>query len=146
MIDVWVVVRFLHVLGAALWVGGQITISLVALPVVPTSLALHQRAAVVTAVGRRFARITTTVFVPLQSTTGVLLAWQAGVTWQSLLEPGYGRVLVAKLVLFVLVMVAASMHGTLHRAKAPRAAKAASTAALVGSLGVVLLATCLVQA
>ncbi|GAA0532454.1 hypothetical protein GCM10011581_17050 [Saccharopolyspora subtropica] len=146
MIDLWVAVRFLHVLGAALWVGGQITISLVALPVVRAVLDLHHRATVLRAVGRRFARITMAVFVPLQITTGVLLAWQAGVTWQSLLEPGYGRVLVAKLALFVLVMVAASGHGMLHRRGSPRIAKAASTAAIVGSLGVVFLATCLVQA
>ncbi|GAA1004526.1 hypothetical protein Aple_071670 [Acrocarpospora pleiomorpha] len=28
----WSVVRFLHVLGAELWVGGQLTVSLVVLP------------------------------------------------------------------------------------------------------------------
>ena len=42
---------------------------------------------------------------------GVLLAWQHGVTWATLLQPGYGRTLTAKLLLFVVVMIAASIHG-----------------------------------
>lgn len=54
MLTIWTVVRFLHVLGAALWVGGQLTVSLVVLPLARRSLDDERRATLLTAVGRRF--------------------------------------------------------------------------------------------
>ncbi|MBU9765095.1 hypothetical protein FR943_14740 [Mycobacterium sp. TNTM28] len=145
MIDLWSVVRFLHVVGAIIWVGGQLTVTVVLLPVAQRQLAIAERAAVLRAVGRRFALITVAVFLPVQIITGVLLAMHNGVTWAALLEPGYGRVLAAKLLLFAVVMLAAAVHGMAQRHRRPQAARIASIAALVGSLGVVLLATVLVE-
>jgi uncharacterized membrane protein len=91
VIDVWTVVRFVHVLGAIIWVGGQLTITLVVLPPVRGMLAAAQRADVLRAVGKRFALITFALFLPMQIGTGVLLARHYGVTWASLVQPGYGR-------------------------------------------------------
>jgi len=54
VLTIWTVVRFLHVLGAALWVGGQLTVSLVVLPLARRSLDDERRATLLTAVGRRF--------------------------------------------------------------------------------------------
>ncbi|MDA4109613.1 hypothetical protein [Mycolicibacterium holsaticum] len=145
MIDIWTVVRFLHVLGAIVWVGGQLTVTLIVLPPATRLLGVADRAQVLRNVGRRFAVVTFAVFLPVQITTGILLAVRHGVTWASLLEPGYGRVLVAKLLLFAVVMVAASLHGLAQARRQPSAARTASIASLVGSLGVVLLATALVE-
>lgn len=136
--------RFLHVVGAIIWVGGQLTVTVVLLPIAQQELGLTDRANVLRGVGKRFARITAVVFLPLQIGTGLLLAIHSGVTWASLLEPGYGRILVAKVLLFALVMAAATAHGIFQARREPRAARAASLSALVGSLGVVLLATMLV--
>ncbi|MER6670622.1 hypothetical protein ABT256_39140 [Amycolatopsis japonica] len=144
MIDIWTIVRFLHVLGAIIWVGGQLTITVVVLPPVRRLLGLAERTEVLRAVGKRFALITAALFLPTQITTGVLLAWRHGVTWAALVEPGYGRVLAAKLILFTLVMAAATVHGIAQAKRRPAAARAASITALVGSLGVILLATGLV--
>lgn len=141
MFDIWTVIRFVHVLGAIIWVGGQLTITLVVLPPVRERLTIADRAEVLRAVGKRFALITMTVFVPVQIATGVLLAWHYGVTWASLLQPGYGRILVMKLVLFTGVMVAATLHGIAQSRGQAERARAMSLASLVGSLGVVLLAT-----
>ncbi|WP_216215282.1 hypothetical protein [Amycolatopsis aidingensis] len=141
MIDVWTLVRFVHIVGAALWVGGQLTISLAVLPPVRTLLGPDRRVSVLRSVGRRFAVITMAVFLPSQLATGLLLAWHNGVTWQSLTEAGYGRLLLAKLALFALVMVAASVHGIAQGRGRAWLARAAATAALTGSLGVLLLAT-----
>ncbi|MEU3764919.1 hypothetical protein AB0E55_07620 [Amycolatopsis keratiniphila] len=145
MIDIWTVVRFLHVLGAIIWVGGQLTITVVVLPPVRRLLGLAERTEVLRTVGKRFALITAALFLPAQITTGVLLAWRHGVTWAALAEPGYGRVLAAKLILFTLVMAAATVHGIAQAKRRPAAARAASITALVGSLGVILLATGLVE-
>ncbi|SFI22016.1 hypothetical protein SAMN05216275_10244 [Streptosporangium canum] len=139
----WSVVRFLHVLSAALWVGGQLTVSLVVLPLARRLLDEQRRAKMMSAVGRRFGIVTAAVFLPVQLGTGVALAWRKGVTWASLADPGYGRILVAKLLLFCAVMAAAGLHGWASATARPGLARAMAVAALVGSLGVVLLATAL---
>ncbi len=139
----WSVVRFLHVLSAALWVGGQLTVSLVVLPLARRQLDAERRGRMLTAVGRRFGMITGVVFLPVQLATGVAIAWHKGVTWASLAEPGYGRILAAKLGLFCAVMVAAGLHGWANGAGHRRSARALAVAALVGSIGIILLATAL---
>ncbi|MFB4279879.1 MULTISPECIES: hypothetical protein [unclassified Nonomuraea] len=139
----WSVVRFAHVLGAALWVGGQLSVSLVLLPLARRLLDEERRGQVLKAVGRRFGLLTAAVFLPVQLASGVAMAWHKGVTWASLAEPGYGRILAAKLLLFCLVMAAAGAHGWATGAGRPRLARALAVTSLVGSLGVVLLATAL---
>jgi len=137
----WAVVRFLHVVSAALWVGGQLTVSLVLLPLARSMLEADRRAALLKAVGRRFGMFTGAFFLPVQIGTGVAIAWHKGVTLASLAEPGYGRLLAAKLGLFVLVMIAAGLHGWATGAGRPGFARVMAVASLVGSVGVVLLAT-----
>ena len=86
--DVWVLVRFVHVAGAALWLGGQLTLTFAVVPLAGRLLPTGDRARVVHAVGRRFARITLAGFLPLQVATGVALASHHGVTFASMAEPG----------------------------------------------------------
>ncbi|UBU09477.1 hypothetical protein [Nonomuraea gerenzanensis] len=139
----WSVVRFLHVLGAALWVGGQLTVSLVVLPQARRLLDDERRGQVLTAVGRRFGLLTVAAFLPLQLATGVAIAWHQGVTWATLAGPGYGRILAAKLLLFCAVMAMAGAHGWASGSGRPKLARAMAIASLVGSLGVLLLAAAL---
>ena len=143
MIDLWTLVRFVHVIGAALWVGGQLALSLVVLPLARRLLPDGQKAEFTASAGRRFGILTGALFLPLQLASGWALAWHGGVTWASLAEPGYGRTLSAKLLLFVAVMAAAAGHGIAHSRGHAALARALAVAALVGSLGVVLLATAL---
>lgn len=139
----WAAVRFLHVLSAMLWVGGQLTVSLVVLPLAKRTLDGEQRSAVLTGVGRRFGILTAAFFLPVQLVTGVALAWSTGVTWASLAEPGYGRVLVAKLLLFCVVMAAAAGHSMASTRDRPGPARVLAVTSLVTSVGVVLVATLL---
>ncbi|TDD11870.1 hypothetical protein E1292_03310 [Nonomuraea deserti] len=139
----WSAVRFLHVLSAALWVGGQLTVSLVLLPVVRRSMDAQRRREVLNAVGRRFGLFTAAVLLPVQVVTGVAIAGHKGVTWASLADPGYGRILAAKLLLFCAVMAAAALHGVASAKGRPAPARAMAMASLAGSLGVILLATAL---
>lgn len=139
---VWAGVRFLHVLSAMLWVGGQLTVSLVVMPLARRTLEGERRSTVLRAIGKRFGTLTAGFFLPVQLGTGIALAWGAGVTWASLLEPGYGRVLAAKSALFCVVMVAATLHGASTRTR-PRLARTMAMTSLVTSVGVVLLATLL---
>lgn len=145
MIDWWSFVRFLHVVSAMTWVGGQLTISAMVLPVVRRLLSVEDRRPVLTGVGRRFGMFTVVAFLPLQVGTGILLAWHKGVTLSSLADPGYGRTLAAKLVAFALVMVAAGGHGWAMGTARQGLARSLAIATLVGSLAIVLLATALPQ-
>ncbi|MBQ0827095.1 hypothetical protein [Streptomyces tagetis] len=142
-VGVWSLVRFVHVAGAALWVGGQLALSLIVLPLARHLLADADKDRFTERAGRRFGMLTGTVFLPAQLATGWALAWHRGVTWASLAEPGYGRTLAAKLGLFALVMLAAAGHGLAHARGRPALARALAVVSLTGSLGVVLLATAL---
>lgn len=143
MMTWWSLVRFLHVTSAALWVGGQITVSLVVLPLARRLLDAEHRARVLREVGRRFGMFTGAVFLPVQIGTGVGMAWHKGVTWASLLQPGYGRTLAAKLLLFAGVMAAAGLHGWANSSGRAAFARAMAVTSLVGSVGIVLIATSL---
>jgi uncharacterized membrane protein len=142
-VGIWSLVRFAHVCGAVLWVGGQLALSAVILPLTRRQLPADAAGRFAAAVGRRFGLLTGALFLPVQLGTGVALAWHRGVTWGSLAEPGYGRVLAAKLGLFAAVMLAAAAHGWAHARGRAELARALAVASLVGSLGVVLLATAL---
>jgi uncharacterized membrane protein len=143
MLTTWSVVRFVHVVSAMVWVGGQLTISSMVLPVVREHMEPALRGWILSAVGRRFGKFTVIAFLPLQVTTGVALAWHKGVTISSLADPGYGRTLAAKLVAFALVMLAAGGHGWAMSSGRLVFARALAVASLVGSLAIVLLATAL---
>jgi len=145
MLGWWSFVRFVHVVSAMTWVGGQLTISAMVLPVVRRVLSVEDRLPVLTGVGRRFGMFTVVAFLPLQVGTGIVLAWHKGVTLPALAEPGYGRTLAAKLVAFALVMVAAGGHGWAMGTTRKALARSLAIATLVGSLAIVLLATALPQ-
>ncbi|MEU1785306.1 hypothetical protein ABZ553_05350 [Streptomyces sparsogenes] len=142
-VGLWSLVRFLHVTGAVVWVGGQLALTLVVLPLARRMLSAEARDRFAAEAGRRFGLLTGVVFLPLQMGTGWAMAWHGGVTWASLTEPGYGRTLATKLGLFALVMLAAAGHGIAHSKGRAELARALAVASLVGSLGVVLLATAL---
>jgi hypothetical protein len=99
----WALVRFAHVAGAALWVGGQLALSLVILPLARRLLAPDTKDRFTAEAGRRFGMLTGALFLPVQLGTGLAMAWHKGVTWASLAEPGHGRTLAVKLALFALV-------------------------------------------
>jgi len=65
-------------------------------------------------------------------------------TVHSLAEPGYGRTLGAKLILFAAVLLVSGVHGVAVGRGQDRLARLLGIATLFGSVGVVLLATALV--
>jgi uncharacterized membrane protein len=142
-VTAWSLVRFVHVVGAVMWLGGQLTVSALVLPVARRRLDEAARADLMRTLGRRLGIATVVAFVPLQVATGVLLAAHKGVTWASLADPGYGRLLAGKLTAFVLVMLAAGLHGWANGAGRRALARALAVSSLLGSLVVVLLATAL---
>ena len=136
--------RFVHVLSAMVWVGGQLLLSLLVLPVLRRRLDAASRAPLTREVGVRFGVFTVAIFLPVQIASGIALAAHRGLTVGDLAEPGYGRTLGEKLTLFAVVLVISGVHGAaVHRGQ-DRLARLLGIATLVGSVGVVLLATALV--
>src|ERR1035437_3386649 len=143
VLDLWSLVRFLHVVGAVVWLGGQLTLSALVMPVARDRLPEEARAGLMRVLGMRFGIATVGVLTPLQLARGVALAQHKGVPLAPLAEPGYGRMLAGKLVAFALVMLAAGLHGWAISAGGPTLARSLAVAALAGSFVVVLLATAL---
>lgn len=139
----WSLVRFVHVVAAMGWVGGQLLLSAVVLPVLRSHLAPAERAPLVRHTATRFAVIANFGLLPALIATGIALAWHRGVTFGSFDDPGYGRLLGIKLVLVVVSIALAAVHGTLATAR-PRLARPLAIAGLASSLAIVVLATALV--
>ena len=142
-VDGWSLVRFLHVTCAMVWVGGQLVLSGIVLPILRADLDPAARVPVVHAMARRFALVANAGLLPLLLATGIALAWHRGVTLEAFDDPGYGRLLGIKLVLVVASIALAAAHGILASRQAP-GARSAAVAGLATSLGIVVFATALV--
>lgn len=142
-VNSWSLVRFLHVVAAMGWVGGQLLLSVVVLPVLRAEVEPSARGPLVRLTARRFALIANAVLLPALVTTGIALAWHRGVTVSALGNGGYGRLLAIKLGLVVASVVLAAAHGVLALSR-PRVARPLAITGVASSLGIVVFATALV--
>src|SRR5687767_2618486 len=104
------------------WVGGQLLLSAVVLPVLRAEVEVPARGRLVRLTARRFALIANAVLIPTLLTTGTALAWHRGVTVSTLWDAGYGRLLAIKLALVLASIVLAAAHGVLAGSR-PRVAR-----------------------
>ena len=142
-VDGWSLVRFSHVVAAMVWVGGQLLLSGIVLPVLRTQLEPAARRPLVRVMAKRFAVVANAVLLPVLLATGIGLAWHRGVTLGSFDDPGYGRLLAIKLVLVAVSIVLAAVHG-ITAMRRPRLARPLAISGLASSLGIVVFATALV--
>ena len=139
----WSVVRFLHVLAAIGWVGGQLTLSAVVVPAVRAHAdAGPQRAALMRDTGRRFARLANFGLLPVLVVTGLALAGHRRIDFTDLGGSTYGRLFAAKLILVAASIVLAAAHGVLAGRR--RASRPLAMAGVGAAVGIVLFATALV--
>lgn len=139
----WSLVRAVHVLAAMAFVGGQLVLSLVVLPVLRGGLDERARAPLLRAAGRRFGLATNAVVLPAAVLTGVALAVHRDVGWSTFGEAGYGRLLGAKLAFVVLAVGLAAAHGVLA-SRRPGRGRPLALAGLASSVLIVVFATALV--
>ena len=98
------VVVWLHVLGACVWIGGQLVVAVV-VPLTRDDPNLAR------ALGRRFQAVAWPAFALLVA-TGIIQAYADGITPTTLLASAAGRTLAVKLI-FVLVSGAAALAHSL---------------------------------
>lgn len=127
--DVWTLVRFLHLLAAAGWVGGMIAIGAIA---VPAARAAGDRAAgrrVITAAARRFGVLGGLAWVVLL-VTGLGLLDHRGLGVGDLPDTDYGQRVLTKIVLLALMGVVTVLHSLWQAPRVRRAEEAGDAAGL----------------
>lgn len=142
--DIWWILRFLHVGSAVVWVGAQLTLSLLVRPVLARRFDQEQRTEISTALGARFGRFSSFVLIPVLLTSGLSLIYHRGVTFGLLASPGYGTTLATKIVLALVSFGLAIAHGMVAARSSARAIRTIGIIGVVISLAVVALATSLV--
>jgi putative copper export protein len=103
-----VAIRSLHLIGAAVWAGGLIFLG-VAAGVARRTVPEAERVAFFRALGRRFAVVAFAAAAVIAA-TGIQMAADHLASWGALFDTGYGRLLLAKIVLFALALVEAIVH------------------------------------
>ena len=133
----WTLLIFLHVMAATFWVGGQLMLVVVVLPLLRRRTSPQLVRELATATGRRFAAITNWVLLPILVVTGLTLAWGDGVRPDNLTSTPFGRVLLVKAALVVVVFSLAGMHGMAARRLRRRGVRAVAVATLLISVAIV---------
>lgn len=139
----WSLVRFAHVLAAMGWVGGQITLAAIVLPVMRADLAPDVRGPLIRKAARRFGVTANVVLLPTLLVSGLALASHRGLSWGSLADPGYGRLFAIKMVFVTLSVGIASVHGLLAT-RHPKSARPLAISGLASATAIVVFATALV--
>lgn len=135
---VWTIVLFVHVSAATFWVGGQLMLVFVIMPLLRLSAPPEMVGQLARVTGRRFAKISNWGLFPVLVLTGPLLAWHDGVRLQNLDHTSFGHVLEIKIVVVALVLALAGAHGTAARRLSRRGAR--GLALLTTALSVVIVA------
>jgi copper transport protein len=101
-------IRSIHLIAAAVWAGGLVFLG-VAAGVARKTIPEGERIAFFRVLGRRFAFIAAAAAV-LLATTGADMASDRLASWSALVDTSYGRILLAKIVLFALALIEAAVH------------------------------------
>ena len=103
-----VAARVVHVLSAAIWVGGTVFLVAVAVPYA-RSLGEERRTAVAAAIGRRFRPVAWTAMAGLVL-SGLYMLQKLGYLDDGLTSTPDGRLMLAKLVAVAVLIVLSALH------------------------------------
>jgi putative copper export protein len=105
-----VLLNFLHLLAATVWVGGSLAIPLVITPVIRAKLPPEKRIEMIAAMGSRFRPFAWTALLVLALTGARRASLALGGQWSALNTTSYGQALRAKILLFVVLVLIQTVH------------------------------------
>ncbi len=108
----WAIIRWLHLVAMAFWLGGQLFLFLVVRPVLRQELQRTDQTRLTATLGRRFSRLAWPSLGVLV-VTGWLTGEHRGVQWSTLpfSSSWYGHLLLAKMFLVALMLGLTLLHG-----------------------------------
>ena len=121
-----VAIRSLHLIGAAVWAGGLVFLA-VAAGAARRTIPDAERIVFFCTLGRRFAIVAAAAAL-LLAATGVDMAADNLASWGALTDTGYGRLLLAKIILFALALAEAAIHSLVLGPRMERLREAAIAA------------------
>jgi len=134
----WTLVLFTHIAAATFWVGGQLMLVFVMMPVMRRVARPELLGEMARLSGRRFAKVSNFGLFPVLVLTGILMAWHDGVRLHTVNTTSFGHVLEVKVVVVALVLGLAGGHGVAARRLSRRSVR--SLALVTMALSVVILA------
>lgn len=128
MDDVDTLIRFLHVLGVAVWIGGLVFVGAVAVPVARMGGDRVRTRELITRIARRFAVVAGVAWV-LIFVTGMGILGRREISVADLPDTDWGRRVLAKLVILIALGVVVALHAAWQGPKVRRAEEVGDTAA-----------------
>ena len=107
--SIWSWIRWIHLVSAITWIGGQLFILIILLPIMRTALPRNERTLLFAQVGRRYATVSW-IALSLLVVTGFLNGQRRGIDWSRLSTSDYGRILMVKLIFVAVVIVITLVH------------------------------------
>lgn len=127
--DIWTLIRFGHLLGVAVWLGGMLFLGLVAVPAARATGDRGTSRTLITNVAKRFGAVGGAAWLLILLTGGGLMSHR-DLSFADLTDSDYGKKILAKLVLLLLVGVAVVLHGMWQGPRVRRADEAGDEAEL----------------
>ncbi|KAG2478790.1 MAG: conserved membrane protein of unknown function [Nitrosopumilales archaeon] len=104
------IITWIHLVSAAVWVGGTLFIGAVLAPLLKKmSMSLEERIQMMVLVGRRFNKIAVPSLIILIA-TGIYNSQQVIINPDSLLSTSYGSFLLVKIILVIALVIAFIVH------------------------------------
>jgi uncharacterized membrane protein len=109
---VWALVRWVHLVAMAIWLGGQLFLFLVVRPVLRSQLDRPTQTQLTAAFGRRDSPLAWISLI-VAILTGFAIGEHRGVAWSALVSfpSAYGTILIMKTTLVALILVLTLLHG-----------------------------------
>ncbi|MEM3143238.1 MAG: CopD family protein [Candidatus Nitrosotenuis sp.] len=104
------IITWIHLVGAAIWVGGSLFIAIVFAPVLKTMIpSVEERLQIMIKVGRRFNKIAIPALLILIG-TGVYSVHQMLLRPEHIMLTSYGTFVVIKIILVIALLISFAVH------------------------------------